>query len=329
MYHIRVSPTTGFFKKHLYTGLCVFTLFVTTTVSQEDRATPTSLIRIVEQHTENKQRVLKLLNVTPHLEVIKRFDGDFRDAWRRIIVDGPYEGIEKRQFIKAALRSFTDSEQKLPKALKSLLESHRMLFGSGQNSELMVRHAHDPAFEPFGVYMSLAQATAAVSAGNDEQVQAFKTIFETGQNIRGYVHKLECHAEAVEFIYAITDIVYGVMLPNDLIYGPNHVVVEPIKVRMFYVMAGDVIALHPYVLHSGSLSVEPDRSFSIIIYKKPALPGDLVVRLPDAWQNSRLRIKIPDIDKYYLTLDEMHTEELKDNLGFISARRPIRLPNWK
>jgi hypothetical protein len=299
-------------------------LFSASATSEESH----NLIQKIEEHAENKQKVLTLLNVTPRLEITQRFGGDFRETWRRIMIDGPFEKIEKRQFLETALRSFTDSQQKLPKALKSLLESHRQLFDSDQNCKLMVRHADDPAFEPFGVHMSLAQAIAAMSAGNDEQVQAFKTIFETGQNTRGYVHKLECHAEAVEFIYAVTDIVYGVMLPDDLHFGPKRVTAEPTKVQMFYVKAGDVIALHPYVFHSGSLSVEPDRSFSIIIYKKPIQAEDLVVRLPNAWPDRQQQMKLPDIDKYYLTLEELHTNELKDNLGVIPARRPVRLPVW-
>ncbi|UCD58406.1 MAG: hypothetical protein JSV16_04620, partial [Candidatus Hydrogenedentota bacterium] len=106
------------------------------------------------------------------------------------------------------------------------------------------------------------------------------------------------------------------------------VIAEPAKVQMFYIKAGDVIALHPYVLHSGSLSVEPDRSFSIIIYKKPIQAGDLVVQLPNAWADGQQHIKLPDIDKYYLTLEELHTAELKNNLGFIASRRPVRLPAW-
>jgi len=309
-------------------GCLVFVLSLAAAGSEESRVTSTSLIREIEQHSENKQRALALLNVTPRLELAKRFGCDFRETWRRTLIDGAYDGIEKVQFLCNALRGFTDARPELPKALKTLLESHSSLFGSGQNSELMIRRADDSAFKPFGANMSLAQAIAGISAGNDEQVQAFKTIFETGQNTRGYVHKLECHAEAVEFIYAVTDIVYGVMLPADLQFGPRHVIAEPTKVRMFYVKAGDVIALHPYVLHSGSLSVEPDRSFSIIIYKKPAQAADSVVRLPNAWQQWQPRLKLPDIDKYFLTLEELHTAELKDNLGFIAGRRPVRLPQW-
>lgn len=311
----------------MYLSLCVCVLFITA-VMGEDRGTADNLIRKIEQHAANKQSVLALLKEIPQLEIAKRFGGDFRETWCRILIDGSYEGVEKEQFLEAALHSFADARQALPKALNSLLASHRRLFGSGQNRELMIRHADDPAFKPFGAYMSLAQAMAAMSAGNDEQVQAFKTIFETGQNTRGYVHKLECHAEAVEFIYAVTDIVYGVMLPDDLRFGPKRVIAEPAKVRMFYIRAGDVIALHPSVLHSGSLSVESDRSFSIIIYKKPVEAVDLIVRLPDAWADGQGFIKLPDTDKYYLTLAEMHTAELKDNKGFIPSRRPVRLPIW-
>lgn len=305
-------------------SFCICLLFTTSATTEEDH----NLIRKIEIHTENKQKVLTLLNVTPQLEITKRFGCDFRETWRRILIDGPFEGIEKRQFLETSLRRFPNSQQELPKALKSLLESHRQLISSNQNRELMIRHADSPAFKPFGAHMSLAKAIAALSVGSDEQVQAFKTIFETGQNTRGYVHKLECHAEAVEYIYAVTDIVYGVMLPDNLKFGPRRVTAEPAKVQMFYVKAGDVIALHPYVLHSGSLSVEPDRSFSIIIYKKPVQAGDLVVRLPNAWEDGQRHIKLPDIDKYYLTLEELHTPEPKDNLGFIASRRPVRLPTW-
>jgi len=283
----------------------------------------------IEQHSANKQKVLKLLNATPRLEITRRFGGNPKDTWRRILIDGAFGGIRKGQFLEAALSGFADRDQELPAALQSLRKSHLMLFDSGRNKNLMIRHAADPAFAPFGVHMSLAKAIAAISADDDDPVQAFHTIFETGQNTRRYVHKLECHAGAVEFIYAVTDIVYGVMLPSELEYGPDRVVAEPVKVQMFYVPAGDVIALHPYVLHSGSLSVEPDRSFSIMIYKKPAQAGDLVVKLPDAWEDWQESIKLPDVDKYYLTLEELHTGDLKDNNGFIAASRPLRLPALK
>lgn len=288
-----------------------------------------NLMRGIEQHAANKQKVLALLNATPRLEVTRRFGRNSRDAWRRILIDGPFGGVEKEQFLEAALSGFADRERELPKTLLALRKSHNALFGSGQNRELMIRHADDPAFRPFGVHMSLDQAIAAISAGSDEPIQAFQTIFETGENTRGYVHKLECHAGAVEFIYAVTDIVYGVMLPSDLQYGPGRVVAEPTKVQMFYVKAGDVIDLHPYVLHSGSLSVEPDRSFSIMIYKKPAEAADLVVRLPEVWKDWQNALKLPNIDKYYLTLEELHTVELTKNKGFVAGPRPLRLPTWK
>lgn len=270
-----------------------------------------------------------LFRATPQLQINKLFDSDFKDTWRRILVDGHYDNIEKTQFLETTLSGFSDSQQELPRALHSLLKSHRMLFDSGKNRELMIRCADDPDFKPFGVHMSLAKAVAAISAGNNEKIQAFKTIFETGENVRGYIHKLECHADAVEFIYAVTDIVYGVMLPANLQFGPKRVIAEPTKVQMFYVKAGNVIALHPYVLHSGSLSVEPDRSFSIIIYKKPIEKEDLVVRLPKEWQSWQQQLKLPDIDKYFLTFEELHTPELKNNNGFIAARKPVWLPTWK
>jgi len=190
----------------------------------------------------------------------------------------------------------------------------------------MVRCASDKSFKAYGTAMSLSQAMAVISGGSDEPVQAFKTIFETGQNTRGYVHKLECHGEAVEFIYAVTDIVYGVMLPGDLRFEARRVVADPTKVRMFYVRAGEVIALHPYVLHSGSLSVEPDRSFSILIYKKPVEPDDMVVALPDAWEKSKGMLKLAGIDKYYLTLERLHVGDLTDNFGLVGSEKPLRLP---
>lgn len=299
-------------------GLCVC-LSCFAKASSKERG----LIRKIEQHAANKQTVLSHLKTTSQLEIAKHFDCDFKDTWRRILIDGPYENVEKEQFLETSLDSFTNSQQALSKALKSLLESHRELFGSGRNRERMIRHAAKPAFTPFGAHMSLPKAIATMSAGNDEPVQAFKTIFETGQNTRGYVHKLECHAKAVEYIYPVTDIVYGVMLPGDLHFGPDRVVAEPANVRLFYIKAGDVIALHPYVLHSGSLSVEPDGTFSIIIYKKPAEVKDLAVRLPDTWTEWQELIKLPDIDKYYLTLEELHTAELKANKGFIPSRRIV------
>jgi hypothetical protein len=299
-----------------------------TATSKENPGTFKNLIPTIEQHAENKQKILTLLKATPQLEITKRFGCNFRETWRRILIDGPFEGIEKREFLETSLCRFPNSQKELPKALELLLESHRRLISSRQSRNCMIRHANSPAFKPFGFHMSLAQALAAMSEGNEEEVQAFKTIFETGQNTRGYVHKLECHAEAVEYIYAVTDIVYGVMLPGNLHFGPARVTAEPTKVQMFYIKAGDVIALHPYVLHSGSLSVEPDRSFSIIIYKKPVQTGDLIIRLPEAWADGQQHIKLPDVDKFYLTLKELHTGELKNNFGFITTRRPARLPTW-
>lgn len=328
MYNIRQSQKIGFFNKFMCVGLYVCVVLSSTAANGKKQVTPTGLVRQIEQHSANKQKVLTLLNAAPQLQITKLFGSDFKDTWRHILIDGQYGNSKKTQFLETTLRGFSNSQQELPRALHSLLKSHRLLFGSGKNRELMILHADDPAFKPFGIHMSLAQAIAAISAGNDEQVQAFKTIFETGQNTRGYIHKLECHAEAVEFIYAVTDIVYGVMLPAELKFGPNRVIAEPTKVQMFYVKAGNVIALHPHVLHSGSLSVEPDRSFSIIIYKKPAQTKDQVVRLPEAWQNWQQRLKLPDIDKYYLTLEELHTPELNNIEGFIAARRPVWLPTW-
>lgn len=66
-----------------------------------------------------------------------------------------------------------------------------------------------------------------------------------------------------------------------------------------------------------------------MIYKKPVQAGDLVVKLPDAWEDRQKLLKLTEIDKYYLTLEELHTAELKDNKGFIEAARPVRLPAWK
>jgi hypothetical protein len=320
--------TAGLIKKNICISFCICIILAAAAVSKQ-RATHSSLIRQIEQHSANKEKVLTLLKAAPQLQITKLFGCNFTDTWRRVLIDGRFEGTDKTQLLETALRGCSDSHNELARALHSLLKSHRRLFASGKNQEIMIRSADDPAFEPFGAHMSPAQAIKRMTTGSDEQVQAFKTIFETGQNTRGYIHKLECHAEAVEFIYAATDIVYGVMLPSELRFSPNRIVAEPTDVQMFYVRAGNVIALHPYVLHSGSLSVEPDRSFSIIIYKKPAQAADLAVPLPEAWQNHRQLIKLSDIDKYYLTLEELHTPDLKNNHGLIASKRPVWLPTWQ
>ena len=272
------------------------------------------LTPLLETHAMNKQRALQALQAAPHT----------RGAWRQILVDGPLEGIAKEEFFAKARQDSPYRE-----ALKALEDSHRRLFADGRNADLMVRWAGDPAFHRFGRHMSQDEALVCITGGDPVKVQAFQTIFETGQNTRGYVHKLECHAEAVEFIYAITDIVYGVMLPSDLTFASDRVTADPAKVQMFYVRAGEVIALHPYVLHSGSLSVEPDRGFAIVIYKEPATDADRTVAMPQNWPQHKDCIKIEGVDKFYLTLDELHTGDLEANGGFIVDKRPIRLPNWK
>jgi hypothetical protein len=245
-----------------------------------------------------------------------------------VLIDGPVGQESKADFLRRALERAGENGP-LHAALARLRSSHQQLFGASNNKRLMVRSAADPAFRRFGIHMARGEALARTTERSDAEVQAFQTIFETGQNTRGYVHKLECHGEAVEFIYAITDIVYGVMLPSNLSFETNRIVADPAKVEMFYVRAGEVIALHPYVLHSGSLSVEPDRSFAILIYKKPAEDEDRVVALPSAWDQGQHSIRIPGVDKWYLTLDELHVDALKANRGFIADRRPIRLPNWQ
>lgn len=287
-----------------------------------------TLLDQLECHSANKKKVLNLLRQAPQLRMTQIFAMDLKQIWRRTIIDGRYEEMGKTEFLTTAIEKSDSKDDPLAKALQMLLTSHKELFAFGRNRELMIRHANDAAFRPFGSHMRLAEAIARITKGNDAEVQAFKTIFETGQNTRGYIHKLECHAEAVEFIYAVTDIVYGVMLPGDLRYGPKQVVADPKKVRLFYVSAGEVIALHPYVLHSGSLSVEPDRGFSVVIYKKPideAKGG--IVELPENWSQWQEFLKIENVDKYYLTLGELHTADLKRNRGYIADKRPLRLPS--
>jgi len=284
----------------------------------------------LEIHANNKKKVLELIAELPKLKITKHFAMDFREIWRRIMIDGNYAGSDKLEFLQKAQDMFKDENMSLPEAIAALSKSHQDLFGAGKNKNIMVRSADDPAFRPFGVHMSLAQVIAQATCGNEAEVQAFQTIFETGQNTRGYVHKLECHAEATEFIYAVTDIVYGVMLPSDLSFGPKRVVADPKKVQLFYVRAGEVIALHPYVLHSGSLSVEPDRSFSVVIYKKPVEDTkELVVKLPESWTRWQNCLKIENVDKFYLTLEELHSAELKTNCGYIEGKKPMRLPVWQ
>jgi len=130
MYVTRKPPANERLKQWLCMSLCFCLLFVATAFSEGNH----NLIQKIEQHAQNKERVLSLLNVTPQLEIAKRFDGDFRESWRRILIDGPFEGIEKEQFLKMTLRRFTDSQQALTQALQSLLESHRELFRPGSKT---------------------------------------------------------------------------------------------------------------------------------------------------------------------------------------------------
>lgn len=306
--------------------------------AQEPHAKQDSLIAQLESHAVNKQKVLGLLEQSPKLETTQCFATDYRQIRQHIIIDGEYQSIGKRAFLENAARKCLGRNNALFETLRELLKSHQNLFGSGENADLMVRSADDPAFKPYGFSLNMAEAMARMTEGNDAEVQAFQTIFETGQNTRGYVHKLECHATVVEFVYAVTDIVYGVMLPGDLEFGTDRVDADPTKVRLFFVPAGQVIALHPYVLHSGSLSVEADRSFSVIIYKKPVADSkELVIRLPEDWTRRQELIKIADVDKYYLTLAELHTPalslsngaDLKTNRGYITDKKPLRLPVGK
>jgi hypothetical protein len=39
--------------------------------------------------------------------------------------------------------------------------------------------------------------------------------------------------------------------------------------------------------------------------------------------------RVWDIGKYYLTLEELHPDDLRTNRGFIMGARPIRLPTWE
>jgi hypothetical protein len=306
-------------------SILLSTALLTTAATAGDEDLPS----LLEAHTANKQRVLSHFEKAPPVLLARHFHVEVRDIWRQIQVDDSCNGKDKQAFLRTALAVHQDNRSTLYKSLAALLESHRKLFGAGEHADLMVRHAADPAFRPFGRHLTAAEAAAEMMAGTDAEVQAFQTIWEMGRNTRGYIHKLECHAEAVEYIYAVSDIVYGVMLPSDLDFGQDKVTADPMKVRMFYVRAGEVIALHPYVLHSGSLSVEPDHNFSILIYKKPAATKRQVVALPDAWRQHQDWLKIVGADKFYLTLAELHTDDLKDNRGFIPATRPLRLPAWK
>jgi len=317
-------------KATFFVALCLSSISGVSLRAQQVATGPDTLVRHLETHAANKQKVLDLLSKLPKLKTIKYFAMDFRGAWRGTIIDGEYEGVNKLAFLEKAIEKCRNEDAPLAQSLRVLLKSHRDLFGSGQNEDVVIRLAEDPTFRPFGVHMDLPRAIAQITEGNDAEVQAFKTIFETGQNTRGYVHKLECHAEAVEFIYAVTDIIYGVMLPGDLKFGPDRVLADPAKVRLFLVRAGEVIALHPYVLHSGSLSVEPDGSFSVIIYKKPVTDKkELAVKLPDAWAKWQKALKIENVDKWFLTLADLHTAELETNLGHVADKRPFRLPVWR
>ncbi len=209
--------------------LCFFLLFGAITYSREFTTNQDLLNSQLEAHAANKRKVLDSLTKSPKLKMTRLFAMDFREVWRRIIVDGEYEGQDKLSFLQEAVQKCNDENDSLARNLRALLKSHRDLFGSGKNKDLIIRFADDQAFRPFGINMSLTEAIARITEGSDAEIQAFKTIFETGQNTRGYIHKLECHAEAVEFIYAITDIVYGVMLPDELSSGPKRIVADPKK----------------------------------------------------------------------------------------------------
>ena len=320
----------GLFGTFLLAFSSVFLIHGELSPALARQAKQNSLFSQLESHAANKQKVLALLEQLPRLEATQCFAMDCREVRRHIIIDGQYQGMDQPAFLENAAQKSQARNKALCEALRELAKSHQNLFGSGENADLMVRSADDPAFKPFGSSMTLAEAIARMTEGNEAEVQAFQTIFETGQNNRGYVHKLECHAGVVEFVYAVSDIVYGVMVPSELEFGTDRVDADPKKVRLFFVPAGQVIALHPYVLHSGSLSVEPDKSFSVIIYKKP-VAGDkeLLVRLPEKWSRGQEFIRMPGIDKYYLTLADLHTEDLKMNRGYITGNRPLRLPVGK
>ena len=46
-----------------------------------------------------------------------------------------------------------------------------------------------------------------------------------------------------------------------------------------------------------------------MIYKKPVTPEDTMPALPEAWESHKDSIEIPNIDKFYWTLDELHQRQ--------------------
>ncbi len=53
------------------------------------------------------------------------------------------------------------------------------------------------------------------------------------------------------------------------------------------------------------------------------------MKLPKDWAKRQKFLKIENVDKYFLTLEELHIAELETNCGYIADKRPFRLPVWQ
>ena len=252
--------------------------------------------------------------------------GDAREFRRRVLVDGDYEGEPKRAWVARIVARLNDQASSLERDLLALDALHAELFDRAGAGNLMIRHVADPAYRAFGTCETPKHGIAALFDPAGESVQAFPAILEAGRNARGYIHKLESHDAVVEYVYGITDHVFGVMAPQALRYEENRVVADPSDAQLFYVRAGEMVSIDPLVLHTGSLSVDADGHFAVMIAKRTvdtgaADGGDL----PPEWHRWQERLRIAP-HKFFLTLEELQEAAgVPGHPGYVGGREPIRL----
>ncbi len=268
---------------------------------------------------ESKRDVLHSLEQMSSDKIKANFGCRSKEIRRRIMIDGDYSGLSKLVWLQDVLDA--NENKSIHEKLEALYQAHKNLISIPDHEKMLIKYAGDDSFHRFGSHLTYNQAIQKITGGS-RTIQAFKTIFETGENMNGYVHKLENHAHCLEYVVAVSDIIYGLMLVDDLDYREQKIVADPQKVQFFYVKAGEVIALSPLVLHSGSLAVESDGIFSVIIYKKPIEDTKQVLsNIPKIWYEKKQLIAVPDADKFLLTIEELHsTDELKKNKGYISNK---------
>ncbi len=281
----------------------------------ESPGTPNNTNMSLIQINAAKASLLENMDALSEAELKTLFDSDNAEACRKIIIDGNYRGQSKVDFLQDFIYKCPVTYS-IRKNMQQLLQAHLDAFGKDQDHDLMIFHASDSIFNPFGGYISYDEALAQIKIG--DEVQAFHTIFETGSNKNTFVHKMEAHANEIEYVLALTDIIYGLCLVSDFEYSDRGVKVDPKKIKLFYVEKNHVIALHPLVVHSGSLSTNPNNHFSIMVYKKAT--DDTYVypfAIPEEWEQHKDLIKLKDRNKYFLTLE--------DGPGDITEKR-LRIP---